>query len=101
MSRFASAMHSSSLITHFSSLWFFGPIRFPILTLRGQLLQIRSVGAHSVDLPMSAAIRLEGDPSSVGRPRRLFVRSFAGDDAALAGDGVGDANLKASVHPRG
>src|ERR1700752_4885683 len=84
-----------------SLLRFLRPIRVLVLAAERQLHQIRAVDAHPVDLPLARAVRLEGDPFAVRRPRRLLVRSFARDDAALLGRHVGDADLEAPGEARG
>ena len=77
------------------------PIRIFVLPIERELQQIGAVDAHPIDLPPAAAVGLEGDPFAVGRPGRLFVRAFAGQDAALVAGQIGDADLKASVDARG
>src|SRR5260370_4524763 len=83
------------------SLRLLRPIGIFVLAVEGQLHEVGSVDAHSVDLPSAAAIRLKRDPAAIGRPRRLLVRSFAGDDAALPRDHVRDTNLKTAADARG
>src|SRR3954453_19352936 len=70
------------------------PIRILVLSIERQLQQVGTVGAHPVDLPGAAAVGLEGEPFAVRRPSGLFVRAFAGEDAAGAVRQIGDADLE-------
>src|SRR5215813_7773400 len=72
--------------------FFLRPIRIFVLSIECQLQKVGAVDAHPVDLPLAAAVGLEGDPFAVGRPCRLLVRAFAGQDAAGAVCQVGDAD---------
>src|SRR5438552_17358990 len=83
------------------SLGFLRPVRVLVLPVKGELLDVGAVDAHPVDLPHAAAIRLERQPLTVGRPRRLLVRALAGEDAALSRRRVLDADLEAPVDARG
>src|SRR5438093_2965307 len=83
------------------SLRLLRPVRILVLPVDGERDQVGAVDAHPVDLPLAAAIRLKGDPSTIRRPGRLLVRALAGDHAALARHEVHDANLKAAVDARG
>src|SRR6266704_1375114 len=73
---------------------FLRPIRIFVLRVECQLHQVGAVDAHPIDLPYAGAVRLKGDPVAVRRPGRLLVRSLSGDDAALLGRHVGDADLE-------
>src|SRR5260221_8351691 len=85
-----------------ASFAFLGPIGILVFAFECELKKVRAaVDAHPVYLPVSAAVRLEGDPLAVGRPGGLLVRAFAGQNVALMRRQIGDADLEAAVDPRG
>src|SRR5581483_4376299 len=82
------------------SLRLLRPIRILVLSAARQLLDTCAVDAHPVDLPLAAAVRLEGEPLAVRGPGRLLIRSFTGENPALACDQVCNANLETPVDAR-